>query len=145
MDDDGPMSDDQRSVRLDRITKARFLATNARGGTITVGEGTDADFTPVELLLVAIGACTAIDVDYITAKRAEATEFRLEVLGEKVRDEQGNHLTGLTTVFRVRFPDGEPGDAARAVLPDAVAKSHDRLCTVSRTVEIGTPVAARIE
>jgi putative redox protein len=37
------------------------------------------------------------------------------------------------------------GDAARAVLPDAVKKSHDRLCTVSRTVELGTPIATRIE
>jgi hypothetical protein len=26
-----------------------------------------------------------------------------------------------------------------------VKKSHDRLCTVGRTVEIGTPIAERIE
>jgi len=26
-----------------------------------------------------------------------------------------------------------------------VQRSHDRLCTVSRTVELGTPVATRIE
>jgi len=32
-----------------------------------------------------------------------------------------------------------------AVLPDAVKKSHDRLRTVGRTVELGTPVATRIE
>jgi putative redox protein len=47
--------------------------------------------------------------------------------------------------FRVRFPDGEAGDRARALLPDAAKKSHDRLCTVSRTVELGTPIADRIE
>ena len=38
------------------------------------------------------------------------------------------------------FPDDEGGQAAREVLPEAARRSHDRLCTVSRTVEIGTPV-----
>ena len=47
--------------------------------------------------------------------------------------------------FRIRFPDGEQGDKARELLPDAVRKSHDRLCTVSRAVELGTPIATRIE
>ena len=47
--------------------------------------------------------------------------------------------------FRIRFPEGELGDKARALLPDAVKKSHERLCTVSRTVELGTPIASRIE
>jgi hypothetical protein len=43
------------------------------------------------------------------------------------------------------FPAGEDGDQARAILPDAVSKSHDRLCTVGRTVEIGTPITTLIE
>jgi len=51
----------------------------------------------------------------------------------------------LSVTFRLRFPDGEGGDAARALLPDIVRRSHDRLCTVSRTVELGTPVATYIE
>jgi uncharacterized OsmC-like protein len=134
-----------RAVRLDRVEKARFTVTNARGGTMTLGEGADAEFTPVELLLAALGGCTAIDVDYITAKRAEADQFAVDVTARKVRDESGNRLDDLEIVFRLRFPDGPDGDAARAVLPDAVRKSHDRLCTVSRTVEIGTPVRTRLE
>ena len=47
--------------------------------------------------------------------------------------------------FRIAFPPGEQGDKARELLPDAVRKSHDRLCTVTRTVELGTPIATRIE
>ena len=39
------------------------------------------------------------------------------------------------------FPEGAEGDAARAALPRSLQQSHDRLCTVSRTVELGTPVA----
>ena len=40
----------------------------------------------------------------------------------------------------VSFPEGAAGDTAREALPRAAAMSHDRLCTVSRTVELGTPV-----
>ena len=112
---------------------------------MTIGTGEDADFTPVELLLAAIGGCSAIDVDLITSKRAEPESFRVDASGEKIRDEAGNRMEDLALNFAVRFPDDEGGAAARSVLATAVAKSHDRLCTVSRTVEIGTPVATRID
>ena len=36
-------------------------------------------------------------------------------------------------------------DQARAILPRTVALSHNKLCTVSRTVELGTPVRTIIE
>ena len=97
------------------------------------------------MLLVAIGGCTAVDVDVLTSRRAEPDSFEIAVDAEKVRDTAGNHLTGLQVTFRLTFPAGEQGDKARELLPDAVRKSHDRLCTVSRTVELGTPVATRIE
>jgi len=134
-----------RGVRLQRIENSRYMASNDRGGQITIGAGTGTDFTPVDLLLAAIGGCTAIDVDLLTSRRAEPDAFEIGVDAEKVRDAAGNHLTDLLVTFRISFPDGEAGDKARALLPDAVKKSHDRLCTVSRTVEIGTPVATRIE
>ena len=133
-----------RSVRLERIENSRYTAINERGGRMTVGSG-EGDFSPVELLLVAIGGCTAIDVDILTSRRAEPDSFEIVVDAEKVRDAAGNHLTDLQVTFRIAFPAGEQGEAARELLPDAVRKSHDRLCTVSRTVELGAPIATRIE
>jgi uncharacterized OsmC-like protein len=137
--------ENSRSVELTRLRKARFLARNDRGGELEFGEGDDEAFSPVELLLAAIAGCTAIDVDYITAKRAEADSFVVTVDAQKIRDDQGNRLTDISIRFAVDFPDSEGGTAARDVLPSAVQRSHDRLCTVSRTVEVGTPVAVRIE
>src|SRR5271169_5243494 len=134
-----------RSVRLERLENSRYTAINERGGTISVGTGDGTDFTPVELLLVAIGGCTAVDVDILTSRRAEPDSFEIVVEADKVRDTAGNHLTGLQVTFRIAFPVGEQGDKARELLPDAVRKSHDRLCSVSRTVELGTPIATRIE
>ena len=134
-----------RQVRIERIANSRYTVTNERGGQMTVSTGQGTDFTPVELLLVAIGGCTAVDVDILTSRRAEPDSFGVEVGAEKIRDAGGNRLTDITVTFRVTFPDGEGGDKARALLPDAVRKSHDRLCTVSRTVELGTPVTMRIK
>ena len=136
---------DRRSVRLERIENSRYTAINERGGKITIGTSAGTDFTPVELLLAAIGGCTAVDVDILTSRRAEPDSFEIGVDADKVRDAAGNHLTDLQVTFRIAFPAGEQGDKARELLPDAVRKSHDRLCTVSRTVELGTPIAMHIE
>ncbi|MFF7964998.1 OsmC family protein [Streptomyces sp. NPDC007903] len=138
-----------RSVTVERTSTGHFVATNARGGTIAFGtaSGPDADteFTPVELLLAALGGCTAVDVDVATSRHAEPDAFRVTVTGHKITDELGNRLTDLRVSFQVSFPDGEGAERARAILPRAVKSSHDRLCTVSRTVETGTPVASEIE
>ena len=134
-----------RGVRLERIENSRYTVTNDRGGQMTIGTGQGTDFTPVDLLLAGIGGCTAADVDILTSRRAEPDAFEVTVDADKVRDEAGNHLADIVVTFRVRFPAGEAGDQARELLPDAVRKSHDRLCTVSRTVEVATPIATRIE
>lgn len=109
---------------------------------MVLGSGEDPDFTPVEALLAAIAGCSALDVEYITEKRAQSVTFEVRSEADKVRDEDGNHLANVTISFSVEFPAGEAGDAARAVLDRAIQQSHDRLCTVSRTVELPTPVTA---
>jgi uncharacterized OsmC-like protein len=136
------MADDtRRSVTLRRTSLGHYEVRNARGGTMTIGTGGGAEFTPVELLLAALGGCTGADVDHITSKRAEPESFVVHVTADKVKDESGgNRLVDLAIELRVAFPEGAEGDAARAMLPRAARMSHDRLCTVSRTVELGTPV-----
>lgn len=138
-----------RSVAVERTGTGRFVATNSRGGTIRFGtasdDGRNTDFTPVELLLAAIGGCTAADVDVATSRHAEPDEFSVTVTGDKISDELGNRMTNLVVTFHVAFPDGAGADRARAILPRAVRTSHDRLCTVSRTIETGTPVTTAVE
>jgi uncharacterized OsmC-like protein len=135
------------AVTVGRLGGGKYTARNARGGQVSVGTGgaTDTDFTPVELMLAAIGGCTAIDVDIVTSRRAEPETFEVTAEGDKIREETGNRVTGIEVTFRVTFPAGERGDAARAVLPDIVRKSHDRLCSVGRTIEAATLIATRVE
>jgi putative redox protein len=133
-----------RSVTINRVASTRFAVTNDRGGEMIIGMGEGSDFTPVDLMLAAIGGCTAIDVDILTSRRAEPDAFTVQVEAEKIRDAKGNRLTGIVVTFKVSFPDTPSGAEAKAILPDVVRKSHERLCTVSRTVELGTPIATQI-
>jgi len=129
-----------RSITIRRTAISEYTVTNSRDTWIRMGSGDTDDFTPVELLLAAIGGCTAVDVDLVTSRRAEPSQFEVEVGAEKVDAPGGNHLEDITVTFRVRFPEGENGDKARAVLPGIVRMSHDRLCTVGVTIERGTPI-----
>ncbi|MEV6971047.1 OsmC family protein [Hamadaea sp. NPDC051192] len=136
-----------RSIEIERTSVGKYTARNVRGGEISVGQGgDDPNFTPVELLLTAIAGCTAIDVDLVVSRRGEPVEFRVRGTGDKIRDETGgNRMTNLAVEFTVSFPEGPAGDAAREMLPRLVKMSHDRLCTVSRTVELGSEVTTTID
>lgn len=135
--------DTARSVSLERLDTGAYLARNAAGDELRVG-GPGA-FTPVELLLAALGGCSAIDVDVATSRRSAPSSFTVRVDAQKVQEAGANILRDITVTFAVTFPDGPDGDAARQVLPRAARVAHDRTCTVSRTVETGVPVTFHLE
>jgi putative redox protein len=132
-----------RQLDLTQISAGRFTAVNARGGVLPVGSGRDPDFTPVELMLAALAGCTAIDVGLITGKRASPDSFDVHVEGHKIRDDDGSHLVDLEVTVSIRFPEGEAGDEAREVLPRAIQQTADRLCSVGRTLQLGTTIDYR--
>ena len=131
------------TVSIERTGRLSYSASNGRGGTIRVGSGESDDFTPVELMMVAIGACSAIDVDLLTTRKVEPGSFDVDVHADRVKDANGNRADNIEVDFMVRFPEGADGDRARSMIPRAIASAHDRLCTVSRTIELGTPVTMR--
>lgn len=133
------------TVIITRRDLDHYTATSPTGATVDFGRG-EGLLTPVELLLVALGGCGAIDVDHLTSRRAEPESFEIEVNADKVQHPaHGNHLEDVEVTFRLRFGDGEGAERAREVLPKAVERSHDRLCTVSRALEMQTPVTVRVE
>lgn len=134
-----------RTVEITRISKGLYEATNRHGVKMVFGHDNTQNFSAVELLLTAIAGCSGTDVDFITSKRSEPASFKLNISGEKARDEAGkNHVANISLTFDITFPEGEEGDAARAVLERSVHQSHDRLCSVSQTVERGTPIKVEI-
>jgi putative redox protein len=138
--------DTLRTVTLGRLDEGVYLARNPRGGQLRFGSHAGDDFTPVELLLAAVAGCSAVDVDVVTGRRAPAERFEVTARAHKVpTDGAGSTLRDIEVTFTVRFGDDAAGDAARAVLPRALKASHDRTCTVSRTIEAGTPVLTRLD
>lgn len=132
-------------VTVERTSAGTFVARNRRGGEITFSTGDDGGFSPVELLLAAIAGCSSIDVDTLVTRRAEPASFVATVTGERERDEAGaSYATDLDVSFDVTFDESDGAEKARAVLPEAVRLSHDRLCTVANTVRRGTPVTMHV-
>lgn len=134
-----------KKVTVARRSQGRYVATNARGGQIRFGSGADEEFTPVELLLAAIGGCSSIDVDVVTSRRAEPDEFEVVVSGQKIVDEKGgSRLDDVRLDFAVRFPGSDEGREAAGLVERLVKHSRDTDCTVSRTVEAATGVTFEI-
>src|SRR5258708_37627379 len=94
-----------RGVRLERIENSKYVATNDRGGQIRIGKGEGTDFTPVDLLLTAIGGCTAVAVDILTSRRAEPEKFEIVVDTDKDRSEASNRLTDIIATLRIRIAE----------------------------------------
>ena len=122
-------SDPHRNVTITRTSAGRYTAVNGRGGTLDFGTGDVEGFTPVELLLVAIGGCSAVDVDIFTTRRAEPESFVVEVGGDKVRDEGGNRMEEVPpSASRLTFP------RARAGMPRG--RSCPKPCSARTTVSV---------
>lgn len=129
-----------RSVHLTRTGTMAYRSTNTRGGVISIGEGQNSDFTPVELLLVALGACNAVSIEALT-KRAEPRRFDVSVEGQNIKDaDGGTQLEDLVVTIDLSFEGDEDGRKMTDRIPDAIEKSHHKICTVTRTIERGTPV-----
>ena len=129
-----------RTVTLARESEGVYIATNAKGDQLRFGRG-EGLLSPVELLLAAIAGCSSIDVDAMTSRRSEPARFDVTATADYVTDEGANILENISVLFDLAFPAGEDGDAARRRVGAALRASHERHCTVSRTVEAGVPVA----
>ena len=85
--------------------------------------------TPMELLLLALGSCTGVDViSILKKKRQRVTDYRIEVSGER-RDD---HPRAYTKMFVRHIVRGH------GVLPQAVAQaielSDTKYCSVAATL-----------
>ena len=131
------MADDtERSIALTRTGKARFRATNVRGGTLELGEGDDADFTPVELLLVAAATCTAADVVSILEKeRVALRSLEIAVHGTR-RQDHPRRYTAINFHFTIAGAGADEPKARRAI-----DLSLTKYCSVVASLAPDTAIA----
>lgn len=119
------------SVRLERTDDGGFRARNDRGGEVAIGGSSeDGTFTPVELLLAALGGCEMVTIEPLTAKRGH----RLVRLAATVQADktEPTRLGTVTVTYDVEFPTGD--DAAPAIFTDVARRVHDHHCTVGNAL-----------
>jgi len=86
---------------------------------------------PMELLLVALGACTATDIVIILEKKRQKLEsLEVSVSGERAATPP-QVWTRLDVLFRVRGRGAEGGPLEEKAVADAVRLSEEKYCSVA--------------
>jgi len=97
--------------------------------------GNDVAATPMEHLLLAVAACTAMDVVAILRKmKQELTAYRLEIRGERAPE----HPRRFTEVVITHYLQGNNLDPK--AVEKAVQLSDERYCSASATLRLPTTV-----
>lgn len=96
--------------------------------------------TPVELLLIALGGCTGVDVvSVLKKKREDVTGYRVEVSGER-RDEHPRNFTKMTLHHIIEGRNVNPAAVARAI-----ELSETKYCSVAATFRPTVEIVSTFE
>jgi putative redox protein len=120
--------------------KDRFVGEAASGHALVVDAGSEKSASsPVELVLIALCACTASDVVSILRKKREPfTRVEVRATGERTEDFP-KVFTTIRVIYRVS------GNVAHKAVEDAVRLSKEKYCSVSAMLEKGAKIEFEIE
>jgi putative redox protein len=106
-------------------------------GSADIGGG-NIGMRPMQLMLVSIGSCSAIDVIYLLRKqRQPLRDIEVKVTGDRVPNPRGaSPFTGIHMHFDLY------GDLNEKKVARAVELSLTTLCSAVKTVEKTAPVTA---
>ncbi|HMD32085.1 MAG TPA: OsmC family protein [Candidatus Acidoferrales bacterium] len=100
---------------------------------------------PMELLLVALGSCTATDIVIILAKKRQRLEsLEVTVTGERAPSPP-QVWTRLDVVFKVRGKNAEGGPMDEKAVADAVRLSDEKYCSVAAMLRKTAALTMRFE
>jgi putative redox protein len=96
--------------------------------------------TPMELLLVALGSCTAVDViDILKKKREQVSDYRVEVSGER-RDDHPRSYTRIRVHHIIKGRKISPRSVAHAI-----ELSDTKYCSVAATLRPTAEILSSFE
>jgi putative redox protein len=123
------------------IGNQKFAATSPSGHTMVIDSDRKSNEAPgpMELVLMALGACTATDIVIILEKKRQKMQS-LEVIcsGERAA-EPPTVWVKLEIVFRLR------GDLDEAAVKHAIDLSEEKYCSVSATLKKTAKLTWRYE
>lgn len=136
------MSQDDRKAVIHFAGDGLFVGVSPGGHAqvIETDSARASAATPMELLLLALGGCTAVDVISILKKKRErVTDYRVEVRGER-REEHPRKYTRLEVRHVVRGH----GVSEKAVR-QAVELSEEKYCSVAATLRPAAEIVSSYE
>lgn len=125
----------------------RFAATTPSGNSLLLDSDRESNTGPgpMELLLAALGACTATDVVMILAKKRQKLEsLEVSVSGERAADPP-RVWTTLDVVFRVRGRSESGGPIDEKAVADAIRLSEEKYCSVAAMLRKTAKLTVRHE
>ncbi|MGQ4512344.1 OsmC family protein [Streptomyces sp. DW26H14] len=129
-------------LEIERTGTHEFRARNARGAQVRIGRvDGEGSFTPGELLQLAAAGCAAVTVEELVVRRSGEDARFVATAGNDRRP--GSHeYDALHVSLDVDLSSLD--EAARERVAAAIRTAVERECTVSRTIEKGTPVTLDI-
>lgn len=96
--------------------------------------------TPMEMLLVSVAACTAVDViSILNKKRQNVTDYDVEITGVRADDHPRKFISfHINHIVRGR-------DISEKALADAIELSDDKYCSVAATVRPAATITTTYE
>ena len=123
-------------ITLNRVNENyHFELKNERGHIVNVDNrsefgGDDLGSSPMELVLMGVAGCSAIDMISILKKqRQEISSFQAKVEGDRVQVGEAKPFKDIHVVFYLEGPINEEKAARAAQL------SFEKYCSVSKTLE----------
>jgi putative redox protein len=123
------------------IGEQKFLAISPSGHALTVDSDRDSNKAPgpMELLLMALGACTATDVvSILEKKRQKLASLEVICSGERAK-EPPTVWTKLEILYRLR------GTLEDAAVKHAIQLSEDKYCSVAAMLKKTAALTWRYE
>jgi putative redox protein len=100
---------------------------------------------PMELLLVALGSCTATDIVIILGKKRQRLEsLEVSVSGERAPSPP-QVWTRLDVVFKIRGKGPDGGRLDEKAVADAVRLSEEKYCSVAAMLRKTAELTMRYE
>jgi putative redox protein len=129
------------TARVQWVGKERFIAQSPSGHMVAMDSdrASNSAPSPMELLLIALGACTATDIVSILAKKRQKLDsLEVEVSGER-SEAPPRVWTKLEILYKLR------GVLEETAVQHAVHLSEGKYCSVAAMLRKTAAITSRIQ
>ncbi|MDH5449350.1 MAG: OsmC family protein [Candidatus Bathyarchaeota archaeon] len=129
-------------VKIKWIDGLRFVATDSTGHSIVMDASTESGgegsgFSPMQLLLIALGGCTSMDVVHILQKqRQQVNGLEVSVTGHRVKDPPRIYHN-IRVEYKIMGTNIKENAIQRAI-----QLSEDRYCSVGAMLKTKAKVVS---